>query len=162
MNLLRVDRALQYQTACPKRFYYILINSFLCFLFLITLTGIHIPAAGAAEVKINCSVHAGSCTRKLEGLEITLDISPKPVTAMQDLAFKISLVGEGPDRAPYIDLGMPGMKMGPNRVILEKISRTDYVGKGVIVRCPSGRRTWQATVTVPGRGKVDFIFDVIY
>lgn len=122
----------------------------------------HVSAADTAENQINCSFHDGACSLSLPGLDITLDISPKPVKAMQDLVFKVSLAGEGPDQAPHIDLGMPGMKMGPNRVILEKISRTVYEGKGVIVRCPSGRRTWQATVTVPGRGKADFIFDVIY
>jgi len=135
---------------------------FFLFMFAIIQPGLLVPAAGAAEVKINCNVHHGSCSQNLEELEITLDISPKPVKAMQDLVFKVSLVEEGLDRAPYIDLGMPGMKMGPNRVILKKISRTVFVGKGVIVRCPSGRRTWRATVTAPGRGKVDFIFDVVY
>ena len=161
MNHLRVDPSLLFTTACLKRFKFILKISFLCLLFLIVLPENHIPGAYAGESQINCSIHDGPCSRSLPGLEVTLDIRPKPVKAMQDLVFRVSLAGEGPDQAPYIDLGMPGMKMGPNRVILENISRTVYEGKGVIVRCPSGRRTWQATVTVPGKGKADFIFDVI-
>ncbi|MDF1592282.1 MAG: hypothetical protein P1P89_12265 [Desulfobacterales bacterium] len=162
MNLLRVDLALQCQTAGREQFHFILKASFFFLLLTIALPGIHVPAADAAESQINCRIHDGACTRSLPGLDVTLDIRPKPVKAMQDLVFKVSLAGEGPDQTPYIDLGMPGMKMGPNRVILEKTSRTEYSGKGVIVRCPSGRRTWQTTVTVPGRGKADFIFDVIY
>ena len=35
-------------------------------------------------------------------------------------------------------------------------------GQGVIVRCPSGKRIWRATVTLPSIGNVDFTFDVVY
>jgi len=162
MNLLRVDLALKSQTACLERFQFILKASFFFLLFTIALPGIHVPDVDAAESQINCSIHDGACSLSLPGFEVTLDIRPKPVKAMHDLVFSVSFSGGEPDGAPYIDLGMPGMKMGPNRVILEKISRTVYRGKGVIVRCPSGRRTWKATVTVPSRGKADFIFDVVY
>ena len=162
MNHLSVGPTLLFITACLKRFRFILKVSFLCLLFQIVLPESHIIGIYAGESQINCSLHDGACSLSLPGLEVTLDIRPKPVKAMQDLVFKVSLAGEGSDQAPYIDLEMPGMKMGPNRVILEKISRTVYEGKGVIVRCPSGSRTWQATVTVPGKGKADFIFDVIY
>lgn len=162
MNHLSVAPSLLFTTAGLKRFKFILKISFLCLLFLIVPPENHIPGAYADGSQINCSIHDGPCSRSLPGLDVTLDIRPKPVKAMQDLVFKVSLGGEGPDQAPYIDLGMPGMKMGPNRVILENLSRTVYEGKGVIVRCPSGRRTWQATVTVPGKGKADFIFDVVY
>ena len=83
---------------------------------------------------------------------------------MQDLAFKVTLDGQLPPDAklPYIDLGMPGMNMGPNRVKLKFTGKATYEGRGVIVKCPSGRRTWRATITVPGFGHADFIFDVIY
>jgi len=83
---------------------------------------------------------------------------------MQDLMFQVSLGGKLPKviRLPYIDLGMPGMNMGPNRVQLKSAGNATYEGRGVIVRCPSGRRTWQATVTIPDVGQTDFIFDVVY
>jgi hypothetical protein len=57
---------------------------------------------------------------------------------------------------------MPGMKMGPNRIQLKSAGNDTYEGRGVIVKCPSGRRTWRATVTVPDFGQTDFVFDVIY
>jgi hypothetical protein len=93
---------------------------------------------------------------------VSLDIEPKPVRAMQDLTFTVTLAGEKPAAPPYIDLGMPGMNMGRNRVILQPAGELVYRGEGVIVRCPSGRRTWKAKVTVPEAGSVEFVFDVIY
>ncbi|MBW2436169.1 MAG: hypothetical protein PVH74_15660 [Desulfobacterales bacterium] len=113
---------------------------------------------------INCDLHQGACTQSLAGTTVTLTVTPRPVKAMQDLLFQVSLRNEpSPDsKPPYIDLGMPGMDMGPNRVQLKSTGNAAYEGQGVIVRCPSGRRTWQATVTLPDAGQTDFIFDVIY
>lgn len=111
---------------------------------------------------VNCDVHRGPCTRELSDTRVALDISPKPVTAMTDLTFRITLEGKEPISAPYIDLGMPGMKMGPNRVSLQPVGNGVYEGTGIIVRCPSGKRTWKATVTLPGAGTAEFVFDVIY
>ncbi|MEK6194555.1 MAG: hypothetical protein N2F24_10070, partial [Deltaproteobacteria bacterium] len=85
-----------------------------------------------------------------------------PVKAMQDLVFKVSITGASPTEPPHIDLGMPAMKMGPNRVVLKLTGPGTYEGSGVIVRCPSGKRTWFANVIVPESGEVKFIFDVIY
>ena len=111
---------------------------------------------------INCDIHHGSCTQMLQGTEITLDISPKPVKAMTDLKFTITQTGKQGASEPFIDLGMPGMKMGPNQVLLKPNGNGVYSGTGTIVRCPSGKRVWKARVTVPDMGSVEFIFDVIY
>ena len=46
--------------------------------------------------------------------------------------------------------------------IWESAGDSAYEGRGVIVRCPSGRRIWQATITLPDVGRINFIFDVIY
>jgi hypothetical protein len=109
-----------------------------------------------------CDVHNAACTATLPESKITLDITPKPVKAMKDLIFRLEVSGKQPDALPYINLGMPGMKMGPNRVILETEKEGVYKGRGVIVRCPSGKRTWKADLTLPGLGTVQFVFDVIY
>jgi hypothetical protein len=116
----------------------------------------------ASEAIINCDAHKGVCSQALENLTVSLEITPRPVKAMQDLIFKVSITGPLLSKMPYIDLGMPGMKMGPNRVLLKRVSKGYYEGKGVIVKCPSGRRTWFANVTIPEAGEVKFIFDVIY
>ncbi len=111
---------------------------------------------------INCDIHHGTCTQSLQDTDVILDINPKPVKAMTDLKFMITLTGKQPVSQPYIDLSMPGMKMGPNRVSLKSNGKGVYTGSGIIVRCPSGKRIWKAAVTVPDTGSVEFIFDVIY
>jgi hypothetical protein len=94
-------------------------------------------AASGAERKperVGCDVHAGPCRATLKTTQLSLEIQPKPVKAMQDLTFTITFSGPRPQAAPYIDLTMPGMKMGRNRVILELTGESVFQGKGVIVR----------------------------
>jgi hypothetical protein len=119
-----------------------------------------VAAGPSPEDTVNCSIQEGPCTRHLAGRTVTLDILPKPVRAMKDLRFRVTLSGDQRAAALYIELGMPGMDMGPNRVELLQISDNVFEGQGIIVRCASGRRTWKATVTLPEVGKVDFVFDV--
>lgn len=111
-------------------------------------------------------IHAGArsipCTKSLAGFKVTRDINPKPIRAMKPLQFRVTLSTGHFPLAPYIDLNMPGMDMGPNPVILHKVDEGVYEGEGIVVRCPSGRRTWKASVTVPNRGTGEFIFDVVY
>ena len=123
-----------------------------------------LSAGDKYQEMINCDVHRGACVQNLEGSTVTLTVTPRPVKAMQDLLFQVNITGKLVEitQLPYIDLGMPGMNMGPNRVQLESVGNDTFEGQGVIVRCPSGRRTWQATVTIPGIGQSDFIFDVVY
>ena len=123
-----------------------------------------ISADDKYQEMINCDLHQGACTRNLSGSTVTLAVAPRPVKAMQDLLFQVTFTGKlSPNtNLPFIDLGMPGMNMGPNRVQLKSTGNATYEGSGVIVRCPSGRRTWQATVTIPDVGQAEFIFDVIY
>jgi hypothetical protein len=132
-------------------------------MFLLSFSGTG-RAGDKYQEMINCQLHQGACTQSLKESTVTLTVTPRPVTAMQDLLFQVSLKGKLPPETqpPYIDLGMPGMDMGPNRVQLKSACDATYEGKGVIVRCRSGRRTWQATVTIPDVGRTEFIFDVIY
>ena len=109
-----------------------------------------------------CDIQHGACTKEVAGVTVTLDILPKPVKAMKDLKFQVTVSGAKPIRAAHLDLGMPGMDMGPNRVELRAVKDNVYEGEGVIVRCPSGRRTWKAVVVLPETGKVEFFFDVSY
>ena len=113
---------------------------------------------------INCDLHQGACTGNLSGSTVTLTVTPRPVKAMQELLFQVTFSAKLQPNAklPYIDLLMPGMKMGPNRVQLKSAGNDTYEGWGVIVKCPSGHRTWRARLTVPVVGQTDFIFNVIY
>jgi hypothetical protein len=116
----------------------------------------------ATDVNLDCDIQSGGCRKQINGRTVDLNIFPKPVKAMKDLTFQVKISGDPLSKPPFIDLGMPGMKMGPNQVILKKNDTDIYEGQGVIVRCKSGRTIWQATVTLPGIGSVVFTFNVIY
>jgi hypothetical protein len=136
----------------------------LVFLVLNTVQPSDTHAAEKYQHLVNCDLHSGACTQQLDGTDVSLEVTPQPVKAMTDLLFKVTLVG-GPSSLtsePFIDLGMPGMNMGPNRVQLKASGPSSYIGQGVIVRCKSGRKIWQATVTLPDMGVVRFVFHVIY
>jgi len=121
------------------------------------LTGM--PALGQ---DIPCEVNQGPCRTMIQASTVTLDISPKPVTAMRESTFLVTIAGPQPEQAPVIDLGMPAMKMGPNQVKLSRVNTGVYSGTGVIVRCASGKRTWFAKVVLAGMGEATFVFDVVY
>lgn len=124
------------------------------------------PAMGMdhKEFPTNCDLHNTVCVQNLNNHKISLSAEPKPVTAMQDITFKVTLPGDLPipSDTPYIHLDMPGMHMGLNRVGLEPTAPGEYQGNGVIVRCKSGKKVWRATVTVPDLGEAQFVFDVVY
>jgi hypothetical protein len=134
---------------------------------LLVLGGFPQPDTHAAEKYehlVNCDLHNGACSQRVQDTDVRLEVTPRPVKAMTDLLFKVTLSGEFTvlPSAPYIDLGMPGMNMGPNRVLLKSTGPASFEGQGVIVRCPSGRKIWQATVTVPELGVTRFVFHVVY
>jgi hypothetical protein len=95
------------------------------------------PTASGTERKperVDCDVHAGPCSASLKDIQVTLEITPKPVKAMEDLTFTVRFAGGKFVADPYIDLGMVGMNMGRNRVSLKLTGKSLYQGKGVIVR----------------------------
>lgn len=104
----------------------------------------------------DCDLSAGPCQRLLPGAEVrvTLEVTPRPVRAMADLTFTVGAWREGLPLKEWeaeIALTMPGMYMGENRVRLAPIGPGAFQGRGVIVRCPSGRRTWSAEVILRPR-----------
>jgi hypothetical protein len=102
----------------------------------------------------------GSFVAVAGGRKILLDIAPKPLKAMRELTFSVEVPGYGDAGNPWIDLGMAGMRMPLNRIDLRKEGDGRYRGKGVVVKCPSGMRTWTAAVNLPGEGKALITFDV--
>ena len=132
------------------------------FALLLLVSALSVNTVSAGDSAINCQAHDGKCTLPLGKETVTLEILPRPVMAMQDSTFIVTLSGKQPDLAPYLELGMPAMKMGPNQVQLKPVGNGAYKGQGVIVRCKSGRRTWFANVVIPGAGEAKFVFDVVY
>jgi hypothetical protein len=94
------------------------------------------------------------------GQEVLLSIAPWPPISMREVEFTVSLPGYAGKASPYLDLSMAEMEMGRNRVDLFRGDDGRYRGTGVIVRCPSGKRDWEATVSAPGAGKAVFHFAV--
>ena len=117
------------------------------------------PVQGAAEVA-DCSIDLGPCTSSVAGRQVLFEISPRPVRSMKELTFTIRAAGRNTAPAVLLDLSMPGMYMGRNEVVLKKSPDGSYRGKGIIPRCPSGKKLWRAEVTVPGAGKVSYTFNV--
>jgi hypothetical protein len=113
--------------------------------------------AGGAD----CDIHSGACVKEYDGGTIVFDASPKPVRSMSDLKFTVTVHGmKTPPPSLVLDLTMPGMKMGRNQVELRMTDEGRYEGAGVIIKCPSGRTLWRATVLSGETAIADFTFDV--
>ena len=112
----------------------------------------------------DCEIHKGPCSKKIGAVNIVLNIEPKPVKAMKALTFTVTLKGTREYESLRLTLKMPGMFMGNNVVKLVRVGGGKYSGKGVIPRCPSGKRLWFATVEVPGitSPEPSFMFNVLY
>ncbi len=100
-----------------------------------------------------CDIHKGPCEGYLDdGTPVRFDIGPKPVKALQDLQFSVSIEGVN-DAKVIVDLTMPAMYMGENQVTLIPSGNGTYTGTGSIVKCASGDRLWDAAVIVERAGK---------
>jgi hypothetical protein len=114
----------------------------------------------------DCRIDAGPCFKTSGVLSVSFDIAPKPVKAMRELTFTVTVKERGKpvtDASLLIDLTMPGMYMGRNVVRLTHSSGGVYEGKGVIVRCPSGGKLWQASVVIKHaerKSVVNYTFEV--
>ena len=125
-------------------------------------------SADRARERADCDIQVGPCVRMAgPGTEITFDIAPRPVRAMAEHLFTVSVRKDGKPVSGAdvtLDLTMPGMVMGENKPRLLPAGGGRYAGKGVIVRCPSGMKIWKAQVTVHANQGIEtasFIFEVI-
>jgi len=114
-----------------------------------------------APEKPDCNIHEGPCTKKAGTATVTLDITPRPVRHMEELLFSLTVkpCSSLPDTL-MLDLSMPGMDMGKNQVSLVKTGNCLYRGKGIIVKCKSGRKLWKATLLAAPLNNPAFTFDV--
>jgi nitrogen fixation protein FixH len=124
---------------------------------------IYVGAKTPVEPSPPCDLNAGPCVAVLgeSGTEVAFDMRPKPLKTMVPLQFTLA-TGAADFAAGdvSVDLSMPGMFMGENKVRLEPAGEGLWKGRGAIVRCPSGRNVWRAVVSVPGRGNAAFTFEV--
>jgi len=131
---------------------------------LYALAVVVVPGHAGSKTRpvVNCAIQKGPCNQVINGLPISFDVVPKPVKAMTELTFIVTVDGTDSNTKAHIELNMLAMDMGKNHVLLRHSDRGALVGQGVIVRCRSGIRTWSAKVVVAGIGTTEFIFDVIY
>jgi len=108
----------------------------------------------------DCDIDRGPCVAIIGKTEVRLDISPKPVKTMKELFFVVTVKGANVRGPLLLELSMPGMYMGRNEVALNKDPEGSFSGRGVIPRCPTGRKLWQADVTIPGSGRLTYRFNV--
>jgi hypothetical protein len=107
------------------------------------------------------AIHSGPCTKQSAGRTVVLEINPRPVRQMAELTFAVTVTpGTALPSTLTLDLSMPGMYMGKNQVVLQRKSTCTWEGKGVIVRCMSGRKLWQATIVSADLGNPSFTFEV--
>ena len=118
--------------------------------------------AASVSDAVKCDMQKVPCATRIDNLEVILDITPKPVKAMEELHFCVEINGSRVDDGVVIDLAMPGMYMGGNKIVLKRADSGRYCGKGIIPRCPSGTKLWSVTIDIPRKGKVEFLFDVVY
>jgi nitrogen fixation protein FixH len=110
---------------------------------------VRVEAAGGP-----CQLALAPCTVESSGLALTLDLGRNLVT-MKDLPVTVLVRREAQpvDGAEVeVAFAMKDMSMGENRVQLAPAGAGRYAGTGVLVRCPSGRRGWIASLTVRSRG----------
>lgn len=112
----------------------------------------------------DCRVDIGPCSKKSGGAHLVLDIGPKPLKAMKELIFIVTITGMKEQENIKLKLQMPGMFMGNNEVRLVGIGGGKYTGTGVVPKCHSNKRLWSAVVEVPGlpSSETSFLFNVLY
>ncbi len=102
---------------------------------------------------IKCDVHSSVCNFELElkdksRVSASLDLSPKPVYAMKDIEFTLQLKPEIPEAHIMLDLTMPAMYMGENKVEMKEISSGVFKAKSVFAECTTDDRLWNIEVMI--------------
>jgi nitrogen fixation protein FixH len=111
---------------------------------------VRIEAAAGAP----CDLAAAPCQARAGRLAVTLDLG-RVLATMKELPVTVAVTrGGAPLEGASVEVSfaMKEMNMGENRIQLAAAGPGRHAGKGVLVRCHSGRRDWIATVTVRPAG----------
>jgi hypothetical protein len=124
-----------------------------------TLTlGKWIHVAGEVGEGVHCDAGVRLCAADAGDVRVVLDLSPHPPVPLKEIEVAVQVTRGGEHLAGAVvavEISMPGMFMGENRIPLRAAGPGRYVGKGALLRCTSGRRDWLAEVVVrtPGGGE---------
>ncbi len=144
-------------------------KKFICSILLFWIFAVFLSACikQGRESEIDCDIHKSHCFKSIGDISVIFDCNPKPVKSMSEIIFSVTLKEKDkpiPDASVEIYLTMPGMFMGENRILLVHKEKGRYEGKGVIMRCPSGKRIWKADIIIecPSKKTVHaaYVFEV--
>lgn len=164
-NVMSIFLSLFSRPLLPGQWLKRLQTPLLCMVIVLSQSSLIVYAADmSAPASQDCEINSGPCSRKIGGAYVILDIVPKPVKAMKELTFTVTLKGTGEYKSLKLKLLMPGMFMGNNEVKLVSVGGGKYIGTGVIPKCHSGKKVWSAMVEVPGVTPLEtsFLFNVLY
>ncbi len=121
--------------------------------------GRFIHVAGEVGEGVHCDAGQKACAADADGLHVVLDLAPHPPVPLRAIEAAVRLTRAGAPVAGAdvdVELSMPGMYMGENRIALRPAGDGQYRGEGALLRCASGRRDWLAEVVarLPGGGEV--------
>ena len=117
-----------------------------------------IHAAAAVGEGVHCDAGVKACAADAGDLREVLELAPHPPVPLKEMGALVQLTRagaavEGAEVA--VELSMPGMYMGENRIVLRAGGHGQYAGKGALLRCMSGRRDWTAEVVARLPGGVE-------
>jgi hypothetical protein len=117
-----------------------------------------IHVAGEVGEGVHCDAGVRLCAADAGDARVVLDLAPHPPVPLKELDAAVQLTRGGAPLAGAevaVEISMPGMFMGENRILLRAVGPGRYAGKGALLRCTSGRRDWLAEVVVrvPGGGE---------
>lgn len=95
-----------------------------------------------------CNLHISECTFALKNdLNLTFDISPKPIPLMEPLQFRAYIEGI---ELPYIEVKLfaTNMNMGFHTFKLTAVKPGLYEGEGMLPTCIVGNMIWQANLII--------------
>ncbi len=117
----------------------------------------------SSDINNVCDFKDGSCTRTVDSLKVTISVEPAPPVPMKETVFVVNIEGnEILSEKLIMNFTMPDMYMGRNQIILKRVSKNVFKGKGVIPICPLGRTRWNAEVFLSPAETLRFGFHVKY
>jgi hypothetical protein len=116
-----------------------------------------------APLDTACDLRQGPCATQLpDGGSVQFDINPRTIPPLKNLQLEVTTQGLEA-RSVEVDFSGVGMNMGFNRPKLEKGSKGQFIGEGMLPVCVRNSMEWEAKVLVQtGEGllAVPFRFQV--
>ncbi len=110
-----------------------------------------IHVAGEVGEGAHCDAGMRPCAGSAGPVRVVLELSPRPPVPLKAIEATVRVLQDGAPLAGAevaVELSMPGMFMGENRIAMKSGADGRYTGQGALLRCTSGRRDWLAEVVV--------------